>query len=328
MDDHERTKRFVLDFLDELGAELQETEGVFTCTFATGFRRKYGKERRFTFDPERRKEGVELLQPGSPLLKMLTEEARTWGALSVYPSRDHPPGSRVYTFQFESYSSVRKRVAFAWAVLEPGGATARVQEGIPPMFESGRPGTLDPSGALQQLRDGLEQVVPLVERAGRAFAQESVKESYDAFAKSMERAKEYFQGMKQDTFLEEARIRKRLGEINSKLYFTEDGLRELKLQQEQDRLTKELHALKKKNTQAGDQIVADRGKEEDKQRRRHEPKLRIRLVAATLVRAPPAEQQRLTRPPAPKLEVAPSNLDMAPVAPPAAAAELALPKPV
>jgi predicted nucleic acid-binding Zn-ribbon protein len=128
--------------------------------------------------------------------------------------------------------------------------------------------------------------MPSVERAGRAFAEDTVKESHESFHKAMERVQDYFKGLHQDTFLEEARIRKRLGEIQSKLYFTEDGLRELKLQREAEKLTRELHAIKKRNVQAQQTFTEDREKHADQQRRRHEPKLRIRLVSAAVVRAP------------------------------------------
>jgi len=92
--------------------------------------------------------------------------------------------------------------------------------------------------------------------------------------------------MKQDSYLEEAKLRKRLGEIQSKLYFTEDGLRELKLQREQERLTAELHVLKKRGIEAGEATQQEWSKHEETQRRRHEPKLRIRVIGATVTHLP------------------------------------------
>lgn len=279
-------QRFVLDYLAEIGADVREEEGLHAVTFPTGFRRKYGRERRITFDPEKRREQVELVEAGSPFLKLLLNDAKAWGALSVYPTDAYPAGSRLYTFQLEAYSSAKKRTKFVWALLEWGHNEPVVSEGVPSVFDVRPADEARASGDLDDLRLGLEAVLPAIERAGRLFAEEAVRESREAYAKAMERVADYFKSLNQDTHLEEARIRKRLGEIQSKLYFTEDGLRELKLQREQDRLTEELHALKKRNTAAQEGMSAERGKQAELLRRRHEPKLRIRLVAATLCRAP------------------------------------------
>jgi len=287
-------QRFVLDYLDEIGAEIRDEGGVHAVLFPTGFRRRYGRERRITFDPEKRREQVEVIEAGSPFLKLLLTDAKAWGPLSVYPTDAYPAGSRFYTFQLEAYSSARKRTRFAWALLEWGHNEPVVHEGIPPVFDARPADAARASGDLGDLRAGLDVVMPAIEGMGRAFAQEAVAESRDAFAKSMERVGDYFKSLHQDTHLEEARIRKRLGEIQSKLYFTEDGLRELKLQREQERLTDELHALKKKHTQAQETMSGERVKQADLLRRRHEPKLRIRLIAATICRAPKAARPQRT----------------------------------
>jgi hypothetical protein len=292
MDASASLRRFVLDYLAEIGAEIRDEDGIHAILFPTGFRRRYGRERRITFDPERRREQVELVEAGSPFLKMLLTDAKAWGALSVYPTEAYPAGSRLYTFQLEAYSSAKKRTRFVWALLEAGHDEPAVREGIPPIFDAAPADASRATGDLGELRAGLDAVLPAVEGAGRTFAQEAVAESRDAFAKAMERVGDYFKSLHQDTHLEEARIRKRLGEIQSKLYFTEDGLRELKLQREQERLTEELHALKKRNTQASESMQGERAKQAELLRRRHEPKLRIRLVAATVCRAPKAPPRR------------------------------------
>jgi hypothetical protein len=287
-----RIRSFVLDYLEEIGAQVREAGGVYTVEFPTGFRRRYGRERQITFDADHRRDHVELLEPGSPLLKSLVADARLWGGLGVVATSVHPPHTRVYTFLIETYSSARKRTAFLHAVVEPGADVA-VRAGVPDLFEAPPEDAAKWGGDKEALRTGIEMVLPRVEEAARNLAAEALRESHDAFAKAMARVHDYFTGLHQDTFLEEARIRKRLGEIQSKLYFTEDGLRELKLQREADRLSTELHALKKRNTQAQEALQADRDKHAETLRRRHEPKLRIRLIAATLVRAPPPRQAPL-----------------------------------
>lgn len=318
----ESLRSFVFDYLKEIGASVREEAGVYTAESPAGRKRLLGKARRFTFEAESRVGQTELVDVGSPFLKVLLSDAKKWGALSAYPSDQFPAGSRIYTFQFEAFSSARKRSHFATAVLEPGSQEPTLANGVLPVFAA-RPGAPRSNAPLDvnALKEGLAAVLPAVERAGRIWCAPAVEESKESFYQSIERVRQYFQGMKQDTFLEEARIRKRLGEINSKLYFTEDGVRERKLQGEADRLTEELHALKKKNTQTSVVLEAEGEGAVDKQRRRHEPKLRIRLVAATLIvtQAPPAPAQPPAIPPA-QGPPAPAP-DSAATSPPASPAE-------
>lgn len=317
MDPRVGVQRFVLDYLGEIGSEVHEDGGIFTVEFPTGFRRRYGRQRLLTFDPEKRKEHVELVEAGSPFLKMLLTDAKAWGALSVYPTDALPEGSLVYTFQLEAYSSARKRVRFVWAALERGHNAPVVHEGVPPFFDAcARDSARQADKDL--LKSGITTILPAVESVGRSFSADAVKDAHEAFGKSMERVQDYFKGLHQDTHLEEARIRKRLGEIQSKLYFTEDGLRELKLQKEQERLTRDLHDLKKKNTSAQETIAADREKHAEQLRRRHEPKLRIRLLAATIIRPPSPP-----RPPPPTAEPAVPRASEAPPPEPSPAPDTA-----
>lgn len=288
MDPRRVVESFILGYLREIGADLAESDGVWTAAFPPGRKRRYGRQRRFTFDPDRRREHVELVEAGSPFLKMLLLDAKPWGSVGALSSPAWPAGTLLYTFHVESYSSVRKRTHFVAAALEPGAAEPRVVDGFPSAFEAEPAEAADAGADVGALESGLERVVPAVERAARSFGQEAVRESHEAFQKAVQGVQHYFQGVRQETFLEEARIRKRLGEIQSKLYFTEDGLRELKLQREQERLTRDLHELRKRNTRASDTISQEREGHIERQRRRHEPKLRIRLVAATRVCAPAA----------------------------------------
>lgn len=276
---------FTLDFLRLIGAEVREAHGVYTAAFPLGWKRRFGKERRFTFEPERRQAQVELVEAGSPFLKLMLVDAKTWGGVGAVASSRWPPDSLVFTFQFEAFSSLRKYTAFCHAVLPPDATAATVAMGPPDLEGAAAPGNRPPPSE-DRVEALLPMVVPAVEPAGREFAAEAVRDSQDAFSKSIGRVQQYFQGLKHETFLEEARIRKRLGEIQSKLYFTEDGLRELKLQREQEKLTRELHELRQRNLQAEDTLRGDESGHLEKQRRRHEPKLRIRLVAVTLVAAP------------------------------------------
>lgn len=287
---------FVLSYLREIQATVVEHDGVYTVDFPPGRKRRFGRRRRFVFDPSKLEAQVELLEPGSPLLKLLLIDAKAWGGLGACHSSVHPPGTLLYTFQLNTFSSLKKRAKFLSVVLEPGATGPTLVEGVP---EDLTPAHVDLPSASEsrRLQDTLTAILPRVEEAGRAFAQEAVRESAEAFQKYMGRVSEYYQGLRQESASEETRIRKRLGEIQSKLYFAEDGLRQLKLERERDRLTQELYQLKQKRTQSEDKLSTDETEHQERQRRRHEPKLQVRLVAATLVR-PESEEPA---PPPPEL---------------------------
>lgn len=295
---------FVLSYLREIRAEVQEADGVYHAAFPLGWKRRFGRERRFTFDPTRLQPHVELVEPGSPFLKLLLADAERWGGVGLVGTGQLPEGAVVFTFQFEAFSSVRKRTAFAHALIPPTGEP-RIVAGIPLLRDVQPPRTHERVDA-ERLKGLLPPVLGPLEQMAREFAHETLRESQDGFEKAIVRVRQYYEGMKQETFLEEARIRKRLGKIQSKLYFTEDGLRELKLQREQEKLTKELYTLKQRKTHSEDTLVKDESDHVEKQRRRHEPKLRIRLIGVTLVRAPgsapepPPPPPEETEPPAPE----------------------------
>lgn len=278
-----KISRFVLEYLREIQAEVTQADGVYTVTFPPGRKRRFGGQRRFVFDPQKAQPHVELLEPGSPLLKLLLLDAKQWGGLGTYASKQLPAGTLVYTFQFTTFSSLKKRTAFFTATLGPDATAPRLHEGVPELFDEPAASDLEGPKALERIQNGLALVMPNVETAGRAFAAEAGHESADAFHKSLGRVNEYFEGLRQESFTEEARIKKRLGEIQSKLYFTEDGLRQIKLERERERLTKELYQLKQRRTQSEDRLSTDQQDHVERQRRRYEPKLVVRLVAATLV---------------------------------------------
>lgn len=291
MSQDECVREFVLGFLREIGAGLQEKDGVYTVAFPPGRKRRFGRERRFTFDAALRQPQVELIETGSPLLKLFLMDAKQWGGFGVCTTDLLPDRTLVYIFQFDAYSSVRKRTQFVHATLLPDSTSPTLAPGISECHLRGRPGPADSTLEADRVQDALPMVLKPVEAAARRFAEEAIAESRESFERAVGRLKQYFEGLKHETFLEEARIKKRLGEIQSKLYFTEDGRRELKLQREQEKLTKDLHRLRQHHTQADDHLEKDETGQLDKQRRRHEPKLRIRLVAVTLVRAPQATER-------------------------------------
>lgn len=290
---------FVLEYLQEIEADVKEAEGIYQVVFPPGRKRKFGGERKFTFDPEKVQPHVEVLEPGSPLLKLLVLDAKAWGGVGVSAATGFAPGTLLFTFQLTTFSSLKKRTKFVTAILSPDATSPQMQDGISSLFRQTTPDAAS-FRDMAKVQDALPMVLPRVEVVARDFAKEAEKESAEAFYKSLGRVNEYFAGLKQETASEEARIRKRLGEIQSKLYFAEDGLRQLKLERERDKLTQDLYLLKQKRTQHDERLTTDQTEHVERQRRRHEPKLSIRLVAATLVTNAAPPPSRPVAPPTPE----------------------------
>ena len=295
-------RAFVDEYLREIAADVREEDGVFRVVFPPGRKRRFGGERRFTFDPTKSAPGIEVLEPGSPLLKLMFVDAKQWGGLAAAPAEGLPVGSVVFTFQFTTFSSLKKRTKFVTATLPPEATQPTLAEGIVELSGPADSSDTPFPKETERLQNVLPMVMPSVEGAARMFGREAVAESTAEFTKSLGRVNEYFEGLRQQTFAEEARIRKRLGEIQSKLYFAEDGLRQLKLEKERDRLTQDLYHLKQRRTQAEDKLSTDQTDHVERQRRRHEPKLHVRLVGATIVapasKTPPPPPEPEPEPPA------------------------------
>lgn len=314
-----KIRNFVLSYLHEIQADVAEADGVYTVSFPPGRKRRFGGQRRFAFDQEKAQPHVEFLEVGSPLLKLMLVDAKQWGGVGVAAPPGVEPGTLAFTFQLTTFSSLKKRTEFVTALLAPEATAPKLHDGIWAVFhEAGPAATL--AKAVERVQNALPLVLPSVEAAGREFARDAVRESAEAFHKSLGRVDEYFHGLRQESASEEARIKKRLGEIQSKLYFAEDGLRQLKLERERDRLTQELYQLKQKRSLHEDRLTADHLEHAERQRRRHEPKLSVRLVAATLVTEPAAAGPRplepgteaASAPPAPLGEAGPQGFPAPP----------------
>jgi hypothetical protein len=274
---------FVRTFLAQIDAEVNEEDGVLEVRFPPGRKRRYGRVRHLTLDPEHREEHVEILEPGSPFLKRMVEDAEGMGSVGVVYDSGRPDGTIVFTFQMVLYSSLHKRTEFLTVTTGSGYDEPHVGAGMPDfVFRDVEPGDLsafDP----QAVRQALDAVEPAVRAAAREFARPGVEEAHKSFQRSAERVRGYFRGLREESFRAEAKLRKRLGEIQSKLYFTEDGLREIKLEKERERLTQQLRKIKQVNTEREDKLHGDEGDQLERQRRRHAPQLTLRLVGATVL---------------------------------------------
>jgi hypothetical protein len=277
----ELTSHFVRHYLDAIHAQVEEKDGVLSVEFPPGRKRRFGRRRKLSFEESVQAQQTELIEPGSPLLKRMLEDASAFGGLGVAYDEGRPEGTLIYTFQFTLVTSLRKRVAFVNATYGRGYETPFLSEGIPELASQAAPfadpAALDPDEAKRHLK----AIMPHVQKAAMQFAGPGLEETRKAFLKGAERVAAYFTNLRQEAFQKEARLRKRLGEIQSKLYFTEDGLREIKLEKEREKITQQLREIKHDNTQEEQRLLEQEQEQLERQRRRYAPKLNVRLIGVT-----------------------------------------------
>jgi hypothetical protein len=285
-DEQRLIEGFVRSYLAAIEAGVEADEGgrVLKVAFPPGRKRRFGRTRRISFDPAARGDHVEVLEPGSPLLKQIVEDAQqTFGGVGVLQDSGRPEGTVVYTFHLTLFSALRKRVEFLTVTWGPGYDEPFVDHGLPAFvadpLPQGDPSVYD----AQAVRQGLEAIQPVVKAAANQFAEPGIREAERLYKENAERVRQYFQNLREEAFGTEARLRKRLGEIQSKLYFTENGLREIKLEKERDKVTAQLRELKQRHSEGDQKLASEEQDQLERQRRRYEPKLSVHLVGVSVL---------------------------------------------
>lgn len=284
-EEHEVLNDFVGSYLDAVGADVhEEADGILAVAFPSGRKRAFGRERRIAFDEAHRADHVEVMEPGSPLLKQFVEDAiANFGGVGVVHDEGRPDGTTVFSFRLTLYTALKKRVRFLTATTGPGYDEPFVREGLPD-FVFGKAPAGDPAAYDHEtVREALDAVQPAVRKAAEEFARPGVEEASKLYRKNAQRVTDYYRHLREEAFRQEARLRKRLGEIQSKLYFTEDGLREIKLEKERDRITRKLREMKQQNTEQEQELEQQEQEHLQRQRRRYEPKLSVHLVGVTVL---------------------------------------------
>lgn len=131
----------------------------------------------------------------------------------------------------------------------------------------------------------LEQAPQLVKQQIAPKLDELAAAVETGLRKTQERLAAYYEQMRDETRREDVRLRRRIGEINAKIFYTEDRIRLLRLEKERDLLAEELDKVKKKSRRALEHLELEEHERLSKEAERARPTVKIRLVAATRVLA-------------------------------------------
>jgi hypothetical protein len=116
-------------------------------------------------------------------------------------------------------------------------------------------------------------LVPILQKK-REEAQEEVR-------RTEKRLEEYYERLKEEIRLDEAKIRRKMGDIRNRLWFTESGVRERKLEGQFESFEAQLHDLTFKNNRRVEELDKEMKDRIAREQEKNEPRLVVELIGAT-----------------------------------------------
>ncbi len=275
---------FVTGFLEAAEAEVEESRKVTTVKLPRTFWKRLGGLHTYTTDAEtfEEKDGeVEYLGLGSKFVQGVMEVLQDEGAVGQVRSPDvaEPTLQLYYRYFIETLRSEME--AFVTVHLAEDGRMLKVDEGLPAEAPAGEPAK-DPSPVSQARWDAMvekarhqigELLVPIMQKK-REEAQAEV-------ARTEKRLEDYYERMKEEIRADEAKIRRKMGDIRNRLWFTENGVRERKLEDQFGGLEAQLHDLTFKNNRRVEELDKELKDRLAREQEKNEPRLVVELIGAT-----------------------------------------------
>ncbi len=291
MDLLQEVQRFVGAFVRAVDADMTEEEQVTKVTMPRNYWKRIGGTHKFTTDPETFEEldgEVEYLSLGSDFVRKAIELLQHDGHTGCVRTAevDEPATLLYYRYFIET---IRSEVeAFVSVTLDDAGNVLDIDEDLRPIPDA------EPCLAREEDRLAGEWE-KLAENARFEVADVVVPvlnqkrdEALEELRRVEKRLEEYFERQKEEIRHNEMKIRRKMGDIRNRLYFTEDGIRERKLEQDYEKLEKQLHESTFKNNRKIEELDSDLQERLAKEREKNEPRLQIELIGATRL-LPPAD---------------------------------------
>ena len=276
-------QRFVKNFLETTGAEAEVADKVTTVKLPRTFWKRLGGIHTYTTDPEtfEQKEGeVELLSLGSKFVQSAMAMLQEDGSVGQVATDtvEKPTTVLYYRYFIETIRSELE--AFIAVKVLDDGSVLEVTQDLPEV----PPGDLETSPVTISLRQWEEiqekarfevgtLLVPILQ-AKREEAQAEVR-------RAEKRLEEYYEKQKEEIRAEEAKIRHKMGQIRNRLWFTENGIRERKLEDQFTALEATLHDATFKNNRRVEDLDKELKDRLAREAEKNEPRLVVELIGAT-----------------------------------------------
>lgn len=285
---------FMRRFLDHVGAVVEEPrEGVLKIELPKDKVPLPKLKHLITFDPEVysqvEEEGAELITPASPLFRRIFALSEQIAPLGLLRTRRATPYTAFHFhvhlegMNYEWDDMVTVCIDDDGDALRDPPTVADLVEGL----EEGKYTPVDPAEVTDDLRRTPQRALD----AAPKYMRQQIAPKLDELAgaveaglrKTHERIHSYYEQMRDEIRGEEVKLRRRIGEINSRLWYTEDNIKLMKYEKERDVLTQELNQIKGKTQKTLEHLELEENERLAKEAERAAPKVRIALAAATRV---------------------------------------------
>ncbi len=279
----EQVRRFVDRFLEVIGGEAEVDGGVVQAKLPRQYWKRIGGVHRYTTDPDVFEESdgeIELLSLGTPFVAQAMSLLEQDGAVGQVRTAEVDERATILYYRYFIETIRSETEAFVSVVISDDGTVIELQEDlmdIPDGTLVRQPRPMDNAAWEDVLDKARFEVGSIV----APILQEIREEAQEELRRTEKRLEAYYDKQKEELRQNEAKLRRKLGEINSRLYFTEDGVRERKLELEREKIEKHLHEAVFKNNRSEEELDKELEERLGREREKNEPRLELSLIGAT-----------------------------------------------
>ena len=281
--------KFIDGFLAAAAAEREEHDKIVTVKLPRTYWKRLGGLHTYTTDADtfEEKDGeVELLGLGAKfvqgVMQVLQEESAV-GQLRT-AEVDEPQTQLYYRYFIETIRSEME--AFVTLRVADDGRVVAVEESLSEL-PLGEPTDEPVPLSAAQWADLQEKARFEVGNILQPIQQKKREEAMEEVRRTEKRLEEYYERLKEEIRMDEAKIRRKMGDIRNRLWFTENGVRERKLEDQFNALEASLHDLTFKNNRRVEELDKELKDRLAREQEKNEPRLVVELIGAT--RLLPAE---------------------------------------
>jgi superfamily II DNA or RNA helicase len=276
-------RRFVENFLDATHAEVESERKVTTVKLPRTYWKRLGGVHTYTTDPdtfEEREGEIELLSLGAKFVQSVMSMLQEDGAVGQIRTDavDRPTTMLYFRYFIETIrSEIESFVAIR--IFDDGTVAAIVQE--LPELPAGEAATDALPLDAQKWEELQEKARFEVGNILVPLLQQKRDESQEELRRTEKRLEAYYERLKEEIRAEEAKVRHKMGAIRNRLWFTEDGVRERKLEDQYGALEQNLHDATFKNNRRVEELDKELKARLEREREKNEPRLTVELIGAT-----------------------------------------------
>jgi superfamily II DNA or RNA helicase len=275
--------RFVQAFLGAAGAEAEETDHITHVKLPRTYWKRLGGTHTYTTDAETFEEKggeVELLGLGAKFVQGVMEVLQEESAVGQIRTAevDEPETQLYYRYFIETIRSEME--AFITLRIGADGQVLAVEDGLSEV-PLGEPAEAPATLSAAQWADLQEKARFEVGNILQPIQQKKREEAMEEVRRTEKRLEEYYERLKEEIRMDEAKIRRKMGDIRNRLWFTENGVRERKLEDQFGSLESQLHDLTFKNNRRVEELDKELKDRLAREQEKNEPRLVVELIGAT-----------------------------------------------